>query len=162
MRLQSGQLCLVWPAMNLLLPVIRPMVAVDLDAVLVIEEASFATPWRREHFTHEISARFSFPFVALIDDVVVGYVCVESLFEEAQILDIAVAPDQRGRGIAAALMQAGFAVACEQGAQIMVLEVRASNSAAIGLYQRLGFERSGIRAGYYGGREDAVLMEKKL
>lgn len=142
--------------------IIRPMTAADLDAVLTIERASFPHPWLREHFEHEIAAPHSFPFIALDEERLSGYVCLMSLFEEAQILDIAVAPEQRGRGVARILMDHALLVAREQGADVLTLEVRASNSAAIALYERTGFRRNGIRPRYYDGTEDAVLMEKVL
>lgn len=140
-------------------PGIRPMTAADLDAVLLIEQSSFPLPWKREHFLHEITAPHSFPFVAEIDGKVAGYVCLMSLFEEAQILDIAVAAEQRGRGVGRLLMEKAFAVAREKGAEVMALEVRESGAAAIGLYRALGFRQTGIRANYYESRENAVLME---
>lgn len=143
-------------------PHIRPMTADDLDAVLAIEQASYPTPWRREHFEHEIAAPYSFPFVADHDGIVVGYVCLMSLFEEAQILDIAVAPGQRGRGVARMLMDHAISVAREKDAELLALEVRASNIAAITLYERCGFVRTGIRSKYYEGVDDAVLMEMSL
>ena len=142
--------------------IIRPMSESDLDVVLTIEQASFPAPWRREHFLHELGAPHAFPFVAAADGEVAGYVCLMSLFEEAQILDIAVDPRQRGRGIARMLMEHAFRVARMQGAEFMALEVRASNMAAITLYERLGFVRTGVRRGYYEGKENAVLMEKSL
>jgi len=134
----------------------------DLDAVLAIEQASFTTPWRREHFEHELAAPHSFPFVAEFDGSVAGYVCLMSLFEEAQILDIAVAPEQRGRGLARLLMDHAVSIAREKKAEVLALEVRASNIAAITLYERCGFVRTGIRSKYYEGVDDAVLMEKSL
>lgn len=135
------------------------MTEFDLEAVLLIEQSSFPVPWKREHFLHEIQAQHSFPFVAEYDGGIAGYVCLMSLFEEAQILDIAVAPDQRGRGLGRLLMEKALAVAHEKGAEIMALEVRESGAAAIELYQALGFERVGIRSNYYEASENAVLME---
>lgn len=143
-------------------PHIRPMSADDLNAVLAIEQDSFPTPWRLEHFEHEMAAPHSFPFVAECNGIVVGYVCLMSLFEEAQILDIAVAPEQRGRGIARLLIDHAISVARENDAEVLALEVRASNIAAITLYERCGFVRTGLRQKYYEGRDDAVLMEKSL
>ena len=143
-------------------PIIRSMTSSDVDAVVTIEQASFSTPWCRDHFEHEISAPYSFPSVAEYNCTVVGYVCLMSLFEEAQILDIAVVPEQRGRGIAQLLMDHAVAVAQEKEAELLALEVRASNSAAIALYERCGFVRTGIRLNYYEGRDDAVLMAKNL
>jgi len=141
---------------------VRPMTENDLDAVLAIEAASYSTPWNFEHFRNEISDRYSWPLVAVEAGSVVGYVCLMSLFEEAQILNIAVMPGKRGRGIARMLLEQTFSLALEQGAEIMALEVRASNNSAISLYQQLGFKRVGIRARYYDSVEDAILMEKTL
>jgi len=148
--------------MPLMKPTIRPMGEHDLDAVLTIEQASFSTPWCREHFEHEISAPHSFPYVVEINGVVAGYVCLMSLFEEAQILDVAVAPEQRGRGIARLLMDHAVAVAMEKDAELLALEVRSSNVAAITLYERCGFVRTGVRQKYYEGKDDAILMEMDL
>lgn len=134
----------------------------DLEVVQAIEQASFPSPWKREHFQHEMAAPYSFPFVAECNGILAGYVCLMSLFEEAQILDIAVAPDQRGRGIARLLMDHAIAVAREKEAEVLTLEVRSSNVAAIALYERCGFVQTGMRLKYYEGRDDAVLMEKNL
>lgn len=139
---------------------VRPMIGNDLDAILAIEQESFSTPWLREHFEHEIAAPHSFPFVAACDGMIVGYVCMMSLFEEAQILDIAVAPEQRGRGVGRLLLEKAFATAKGKGAEVMTLEVRSSGAAAIGLYEKLGFSRVGVRNAYYDSSEDAILMEK--
>ncbi len=141
---------------------IRPMAEADLDAILAIEQASFSVPWKRDHFAHELAAPYSFPFVAEHAGVIIGYVCLMSLFEEAQILDIAVAPDQRGRGIARLLMDYAIIVAREKRAELLALEVRSTNSSAITLYERCGFVRTGVRSKYYEGRDDAVLMELAL
>jgi ribosomal-protein-alanine N-acetyltransferase len=143
-------------------PHIRPLTTYDLDAVIAIEQASFSTPWCSEHFQHEIHALHSFPFVAESNGMIVGYVCLMSLFEEAQILDIAVAPEQRGRGIARLLMDQAIKVAREKDAEVLALEVRASNITAIALYEKCGFVRTGLRLKYYEGVDDAVMMEKKL
>jgi ribosomal-protein-alanine N-acetyltransferase len=142
--------------------IIRPMTAPDLDAVLSIEQASFPLPWKRDHFLHEITAPHSYPFIAECNGMLAGYVCVTALFEEAQILDVAVAPAMRGRGIAGILMERAFSLAREKAAGVMTLEVRSSNLAAIALYDSLGFVRTGLRVRYYEGKDDAVLMERVL
>jgi ribosomal-protein-alanine N-acetyltransferase len=162
-RLQEKQLCLLCPAMDDATKImIRPMTEKDLDAVTTIEQASYTTPWNGDHFRNEITAGYSWPFVAVIEGVVVGYLCLMCLFEEAQILNIAVGPDFRGRGIARLLLKHAFLLALEQGAEFVALEVRSSNSVAISLYEQLGFSKTGIRARYYEHTEDAVLMEKSL
>ncbi len=141
---------------------IRPMQEADIDAVLAIEQASFPLPWKHEHFLQEIASPHGFPMVIEVAGCLCGYVCLTSLFEVAQILDIAVAPGQRGQGLARMLMERAIAVAAEKGAEVLELEVRSTNSPAIALYELLGFERTGVRARYYEGIDDAILMEKHL
>jgi ribosomal-protein-alanine N-acetyltransferase len=100
--------------------------------------------------------------VAESDGLVVGYVCLTSLFEVSQILDIAISPELRGRGIARMLLTHAVDLARAKGAQLLELEVRSNNHAAIALYERFGFWRTGLRTRYYEGVDDAVLMEKHL
>jgi ribosomal-protein-alanine N-acetyltransferase len=142
--------------------IIRPMERADLDAVLAIEQDAYPNPWKLEHFIQEIHSPLSLPFVAVQGQTVVGYLCVMSLFEEAQILNIAVARQQRGQGIARMLMEQAIRTARERGAELLVLEVRESNQAAISLYESFGFTRYFVRPKYYEGTEDAILMEKTL
>lgn len=162
-RLQEKKLCLLCAAMDERTnTTVRQMIESDLAAVTAIEQASYATPWSGEHFRNEIAADYSWPLVAVEEGTVVGYLCLMCLFEEAQILNIAVSPDLRGRGIARLLLERAFVLAREKGAEVMALEVRASNSTAISLYTGLGFTPAGIRSRYYEHTEDAVLMEKPL
>lgn len=162
-RLQRLLDCILCSPMDMLpKPIIREMTYDDLDAVMAIEALSYPVPWKREHFGHELSAPHSFPFIVEVGGAVVGYVCLMLLFEEAQILNVAVAPAARGCGLARKLLLFACALAREKGAEIMALEVRASNRSAISLYHSLGFERTGIRANYYEGKDDALLMEKHI
>lgn len=138
------------------------MAASDLDAVLAIEQVSYPAPWKREHFLQEIHSPLSFPSVAVVGEQVIGYLCLMSLFEEAQIMNIAVAPQQRGRGVGRRLVELAISTARAKGAETLVLEVRESNAAAIALYEAFGFVRYFVRKGYYEGKEDALLMEKAL
>jgi ribosomal-protein-alanine N-acetyltransferase len=134
----------------------------DIGTVLLIEQASFAIPWKSEHFLHEISAPYSLPFIAECKGEVAGYLCLTVLFEDAQILDIAVDPKLRGSGIARSLMKLAIELATERGAEVLSLEVRCTNTVAIRLYERFGFMKTGTRLKYYEGRDDAVLMEINL
>lgn len=142
--------------------ILSPMGQEHLDAVVAIEEVSIENPWKYEHFQQELASPHSYPIVALEEDRVVGYLCLVSLFEEAQILDVAVDPEVRNRGIARQLIYFAENLAREKGAEFMTLEVRDSNHAARSLYEKLGYLHAGVRKKYYEGREDAVLMEKKL
>jgi len=142
--------------------VIRTMSIADLDEVLSIESLFYSTPWKKEHFIHEIHSPVSFPFVLTINGLVVGYLCLMSLFEESQIMNITVSGKYRGKGLAQMLIEFAVKTATEKGAENLVLEVRASNFAAISLYEKNDFVRYFVRKKYYEGLEDAVLMEKSL
>jgi len=135
----------------------------DLDAVLEIESASFARPWTREHFRDEIQSPFGVPLVAVVSEShLAGYLCLKIIFDEAEILDVAVAPDCRGLGIGRFLVRHALTLCRERRVARLGLEVRTGNDAAIGLYQSLGFVESGRRKGYYENGDDAILMDYTL
>jgi ribosomal-protein-alanine N-acetyltransferase len=144
-----------------------------LDDIMQVEASSFSAPWTRRMFEVELTDNpFSRFLTAQIDldgrpcdapRQVVGYVCFWVVFEELRMMNLAVAPAVRRRGIGRWLLRQAFAVGLEQGARRALLEVRASNHAAVALYEQAGFFRSGIRASYYTKPvEDAVLMELEL
>jgi ribosomal-protein-alanine N-acetyltransferase len=142
--------------------VIRVMTMADLDDVIKVEQLCYSPPWKKEHFIHEIHSPVSFPFVLTINGLVAGYLCLMSLFEEAQIMNITVSSQYRGKGLAQMLIEFAVKTAAEKGAENLVLEVRESNVAAISLYKKNGFVRYFVRKKYYEGLEDAFLMEKSL
>lgn len=93
----------------------------------------------------------------------VGYVCFWVVFEELRMMNLAVAPHVRHRGIGRWLLQQALTMGLEQGARRALLEVRVSNHPAVALYEHAGFSRSGVRTKYYTNPvEDAVLMELEL
>lgn len=135
------------------------MRAEDLDAVLDIERASFSSPWTGRHFLDEIDSPCSFPVVAVTPDrLVAGYLCLKQVLDEAEILDVAVNPELRGRGVGVLQVEEALAFCREKRALSVCLEVRAGNGAAIALYLRLGFRQVGLRKRYYHDGEDALLM----
>jgi ribosomal-protein-alanine N-acetyltransferase len=140
--------------------IIRPMELADVDAVLKVEKASFATPWSREAFVTEVGdndlARY---LVAEVDGQIVGYAGMWLILDEAHITNVALLPSFRGRGLGSKLMEKLCELAKIAGARRMTLEVRPSNLAAQRLYGRMGFEVCGIRPGYYtDSKEDALIM----
>jgi ribosomal-protein-alanine N-acetyltransferase len=90
--------------------------------------------------------------------MIAGYICFTLLFDEAEILDVAVMPSQRGHGVGARLVAWTLEFCRHKGASFVALEVRRSNGSAIRLYQRLGFVQTGERRRYYENGEDALLM----
>lgn len=139
--------------------VICPMTEADLDAVLEIEQACFPRPWTREHFNYEVTTPACFPMVAMVDGSLAGYICPMLVLDEGHILDVAVSPAMRGRGIGRLLVERALLDCRERGAAFVSLEVRCSNVSAISLYRALSFTETGIRKRYYENGEDAVLME---
>jgi len=132
----------------------------DLDAVDEIEKASYPTPWSRSMFAAELQKPSSISLGAYREnDDLVGYAIVSRYVDAWHLMNIAVAPEFRRRGIAKALLERLFEVTSGDPRRGYTLEVRVSNTEAIRLYERLGFEARGTRRGYYtDNREDALIM----
>jgi ribosomal-protein-alanine N-acetyltransferase len=139
---------------------LRRLDARDLDVVEVIERAAYPTPWSRSMFEAELRKPSSLALGAFTEeDLLVGYAFVSRYVDAWHVMNIAVADAYRRRGIASALLLRLFQVTETDPRRGYTLEVRVSNVGAISLYERLGFERRGIRRGYYtDNREDALIM----
>lgn len=139
---------------------IRTMTIDDIDQVLEVEHASFATPWSRVAFENEIlNNNFATYFVAEDNDRVVGYSGVWVIIDEAHITNIALLPDYRGLKLGEALLRQLVIHAKACRSKTMTLEVRVSNKVAMKLYKKFGFQKGGIRKGYYtDNHEDAYVM----
>jgi ribosomal-protein-alanine N-acetyltransferase len=144
---------------------IRPMTEGDLDEIMQIERKSFPTPWSRRLFERELLLPYAHAFVALEAPMapVVGYLCLWLVEGQTHILNLAVHPERRRRGIGSLLLRYGLDYSREKGAREITLEVRRSNYKAISLYRRFHFEPRGIRPRYYSDSgEDAVIMTLDL
>jgi ribosomal-protein-alanine N-acetyltransferase len=139
---------------------LRRLEARDLDVVETIERESYQTPWSRSMFDAELRKPSSLALGAFTqDDVLVGYAFVSRYVDAWHVMNVAVADSFRRRGIASALLERLFEVTESDSRRGYTLEVRVSNTGAIRLYERLGFEPRGIRRGYYtDNREDALIM----
>jgi [ribosomal protein S18]-alanine N-acetyltransferase len=141
---------------------LRRLDARDLDTVEVIERESYPTPWSRSMFAAELRKPSSIAIGAYIEQAngeLVGYAFISRYVDAWHVMNIAVAPDYRRRGIATTLLERLFEVTATDPRRGYTLEVRVSNTDAIRLYERLGFEPRGVRRGYYtDNREDALIM----
>jgi ribosomal-protein-alanine N-acetyltransferase len=139
---------------------LRRLEAGDLDGVEKIEREAYPTPWSRSMFDAELRKPSSLALGAFDDDgVLLGYAFVSRYVDAWHVMNVAVAIAYRRRGIAVALLERLFDVTASDQRRGYTLEVRASNSGAIALYERLGFESRGMRRGYYtDNREDALIM----
>jgi ribosomal-protein-alanine N-acetyltransferase len=135
----------------------------DLGAIEKIERRSYPTPWSRSMFAGELAKPSSICLGAFEPDSddLLGYLIISRYVDAWHVMNVAVAPDHRRRGIATALLDRLFELTAGDGRRGYTLEVRVSNKQAIDLYERLGFKPRGIRRGYYtDNREDALIMWK--
>lgn len=138
---------------------IRDLRPEDVPEVLTIEKASFTTPWSEILFMNEIFKPRSMPKAALIGEKIVGYICANYLLDEGHVLNVTVHPDFRKQGIASKLVSYMVRQLGQEGCRTIYLEVRASNEAALMMYQKAGFRIISARKAYYTlPIEDAVIM----
>jgi [ribosomal protein S18]-alanine N-acetyltransferase len=140
--------------------VIEDMGIDDIDAVQVVERASFAVPWPANAFRHELTQnKNAYYLVAKEGDHIVGYAGLWLSLDEAHITTFAVLPEYRRRKIGERMLVAVFDRAGKLGAEWLTLEVRASNIGAQKLYEKYGFRPAGVRRRYYSdNNEDAIIM----
>ena len=133
----------------------------DLSAIEEIERAAYPTPWSRSMFAGELAKPSSICLGAFFDNRLIGYLIVSRYVDAWHVMNIAVTPEFRRRGIASTLLGQLFDLTGDDDRRGYTLEVRISNGGAIALYERLGFESRGVRRGYYtDNREDALIMWK--
>ena len=139
---------------------LRRLEADDLAEVEAIERESYPTPWSRAMFDAELRKPSSLALGAFTgDQVLVGYAFVSRYVDAWHVMNVAVSLAFRRRGIAVALLERLFEITATDPRRGYTLEVRVSNTGAIALYEKLGFEARGVRRGYYtDNREDALIM----
>lgn len=133
----------------------------DLDAIVALEEESFTNPWSRDALVWELrNSDVTFVYVLRLDDGTPVAFCVcWMLLDELHVNTVAVAPGHRRQGLATRLLQHVFREAADRGVTRATLEVRASNEAALKLYERLGFKVTAMRPAYYTQPvEDALIL----
>jgi ribosomal-protein-alanine N-acetyltransferase len=133
----------------------------DLASIEEIERGSYPTPWSRSMFAGELAKPSSFSIGAFDVETgrLVGYLIISRYVDAWHVMNIAVDPAHRRRGIATSLLDRLFEETADEAKRGYTLEVRVSNADAIRLYERMGFRRRGVRRGYYtDNREDALIM----
>ena len=138
------------------------MDASHVDAIAELEKVCFSDPWSVNSITSELNNRLSLWLVAVDDGKVVGYVGSQSVLGWADMMNLAVSPDYRRKGIGEQLITELIARLKENAVTCLTLEVRDSNDSAISLYQKLGFLEVGYRPNYYRNpKEDARIFRKE-
>lgn len=135
-----------------------------LAQIAALEAAYFSDPWPESILAHELQNPLSLWLCAMDGDTVAGYIGSQTVLGESDMMNLAVRPDYRRRGIGRALVLALCGALKKQMlASALTLEVRDSNAPAAALYASLGFEQIGLRKNYYQHpKEDARILRKEL
>ena len=134
-----------------------------VSPIAELEKICFSDPWSENSIAYELTSRLSFWLVAVEDGTVVGYIGSQSVLGEADMMNVAVHPDHRRKGIAEALVNGLSRELKLRDNVCLTLEVRDSNAPAIALYEKLGFTQVGLRKNYYRNpKEDARILKKML
>ncbi|MEP6607880.1 MAG: ribosomal protein S18-alanine N-acetyltransferase [Burkholderiaceae bacterium] len=142
-----------------------PMSDSDLGEVVAIEDEIYPFPWTRGNFMDSVRAGYSMWALRDANAALIAYAVMTLMLDEAHLLNLSVARHRQRVGLGWRTLEWMAEVARGYGARTMLLEVRPSNESAVRMYQRYGFERIGVRRGYYptrGGREDALVMRVTL
>ena len=142
---------------------IELMTADHVPQIAELEKICFNDPWSEKSIASELDNRLSLWLVAMDGDRVAGYVGSQSVLGETDMMNIAVHPDFRRRGIAEELVMKLVEELKVRGNHSLMLEVRASNEPARNLYEKLGFQQVGLRKNYYRNpKEDACILRKEF
>ncbi len=152
---QSG--CMNPASLNVLQ--IVPMEALHLEQVAEIERRTFSEPWSRNGFAASLRSSDTCYVAAVMAGQVVGYCGFLQSFDEADITNVAVDEPYRGAGVGRRMLENLMSLGRSRGVRRFTLEVRVSNAAAIGLYEKLGFFTVGVRKNFYSKpTEDGAIM----
>ena len=131
-------------------------------AVAALEKICFSDPWSVNSVASELHNKLALWLVAEEEGEVAGYIGSQTVMDETDMMNVAVHPDHRRKGIAEALVLSLVEELKQKGSRCLTLEVRASNLPAIALYEKLGFSQIGRRKNYYRNpREDALILRKE-
>lgn len=138
---------------------IVPMLADHSSQLSEIEKLCFSTPWSEKQILDELENPLAAYFAAIEGETVAGYIGSQTVLGEACVMNVAVHPAFRGRGVSKLLMQALVDHCTATDCTLLTLEVRESNTPALGLYRGFGFKEVGRRKNYYTApKEDALIM----
>lgn len=138
---------------------IRPFNIKDLAIILAIENAAQISPWSKRHFLDALQVGYI--WLLKHNNEIIGFIIFSLKAQECEILNLCIKPKQQKFGFGTKLLQEALQYAKIHHADMVFLEVRQSNLAAINLYNKMGFNELGIRKNYYPakkGQEDAIIL----
>jgi ribosomal-protein-alanine N-acetyltransferase len=138
---------------------IRSAAPADAASLVEIERRCFSDPWTETSFREALESPWTFGLVAYTGDAIAGYLIGREVAGTGEVLNLAVAPNFRRRGVARALLRGGLRHFRKRRVEEVFLEVRESNQSAQALYLSAGFRPVGQRAAYYRNpKEDALVL----
>ena len=141
---------------------ITKMLESHVSQIAELEKLCFHDPWSENSISSEVDNKLSLWLVAIEDNRVIGYVGSQTVLGETDMMNIAVHPDHRKKGVATALINELVSSLALNGSHSLMLEVRASNVPAISVYTKMDFVEVGRRRNYYRKpREDALILRKE-
>lgn len=149
------------------MPSVRCLNQQDLPSLLFLERKSFVSSWTEQQLANQLDHSRGLS-LGCFDGDLKGFVLISTVLDEAEILQIAVDPERQGEGLARTLLDTAIVYLKVKGVNLLMLEVRESNMAAVSLYRSYGFIEDGLRKGYYpslqndGAREDALLFSYRF
>ncbi|HIJ39210.1 MAG TPA: GNAT family N-acetyltransferase [Rhodospirillaceae bacterium] len=143
-------------------PDLIPLLPTHAALLAGLHHICFAEPWNEAAMAGLLAMPGSYGFLAASAGQPRGFILCRIAADEAEVLTLLVLPPERRAGLAKALLKAAAEQAAADGAGRFLLEVAADNNAALALYRDQGFAPVGRRKNYYGGRLDALILERRL
>lgn len=140
---------------------IKPMDKSHVAQVAALEKLCFTPAWSEGSIASELDNPLSAWFVALDGSKVAGYIGSQTVIDESDMMNVAVAPEYRRQGIGETLVEVLTESLKTAGSRSLTLEVRQSNEAAQKLYEKMGFAQVGLRPNYYVSPREAALIMRK-
>lgn len=144
------------------------LISASLEQIAQLDSACFTDPYPLSIWSRYVAQPQRFSLIAFeLNSILVGYACFSVLLPEAELIRVGIIPNSRGQGIAKRGLKEAQKQLADLGVERVLLEVSRSNTAALKVYQSLGYTQDGIRSGYYTATpdipaEDAILMSLSL
>ena len=141
---------------------IRPAAAEDVDRIMCLEEGSIPHPWQRKEIEKLITEENKCAFVTEKNGHIACYIGCDIVLDEGNIGNLVTEEEERGKGLATAILKHLLEYLKERGVKTVYLEVESTNTAALVVYKKCGFKSYNIRKGYFGVDRDAILMDCEI
>lgn len=141
---------------------ISKMTLDDYEKIKHVIASDFDDFWNANTLKEDLENENSFYLVAKIDNLIVGFIGMKCILDEADIMNVVTKKDKRNTGIGYSLLSELINKAKNKGIKKITLEVNEANNSAIHLYKKMGFKEIAVREKYYTGINNAIIMQLSL